>query len=61
MVIAPILLLMFVLPLMIGGRYRSWGLDVAKAWWDKREWYDFFASFYFLINIIIGFYQLINI
>uniref|UniRef100_A0A914GRU5 Innexin n=1 Tax=Globodera rostochiensis TaxID=31243 RepID=A0A914GRU5_GLORO len=36
--VAPLLLLLFVLPLMIGGAYRTWGLDIARAWWERRDW-----------------------
>ncbi|KAL3096299.1 hypothetical protein niasHS_004937 [Heterodera schachtii] len=39
LVFAPIVLLMFVLPLMVGAGYRTWGLDVARAWWDRKEWH----------------------
>ncbi|KAL3076337.1 hypothetical protein niasHS_013608 [Heterodera schachtii] len=38
LVMSPLLLLLFVLPLMIGGAYRSWGLDIARAWWERRDW-----------------------
>uniref|UniRef100_A0A914HMK1 Innexin n=1 Tax=Globodera rostochiensis TaxID=31243 RepID=A0A914HMK1_GLORO len=38
LVVAPLLLLLFVLPLMIGGGYRTWGLDIARAWWERRDW-----------------------
>uniref|UniRef100_A0A183CFN7 Innexin n=1 Tax=Globodera pallida TaxID=36090 RepID=A0A183CFN7_GLOPA len=38
LVVAPLLLLLFVLPLMIGGAYRTWGLDIARAWWERRDW-----------------------
>uniref|UniRef100_A0A914QZW0 Uncharacterized protein n=1 Tax=Panagrolaimus davidi TaxID=227884 RepID=A0A914QZW0_9BILA len=38
LVLAPLFLLMGILPLMIGGHYRTWGLDVARAWWENREW-----------------------
>lgn len=38
LVIAPLCLLLFVLPLMIGPAYRSWGLDVVRAWWERRDW-----------------------
>jgi hypothetical protein len=38
LVIAPLILLFFILPLMVGGRYRTWGLDIGRAWWEKREW-----------------------
>jgi len=23
---------------MIGPNYRSWGLDVIKAWWERKDW-----------------------
>uniref|UniRef100_A0A914I5F9 Innexin n=1 Tax=Globodera rostochiensis TaxID=31243 RepID=A0A914I5F9_GLORO len=39
LVMAPVALLMFVLPLMVGAGYRTWGLDVARAWWDRKEWH----------------------
>ena len=38
LVLAPICLLIFVLPIMIGPNYRSWGLDVIKAWWERKDW-----------------------
>lgn len=38
LVLAPCFLLIFFLPLMIGSSYRTWGLDVVKAWWENREW-----------------------
>jgi hypothetical protein len=38
LVIAPLLLLLVVLPLMIGSTYRTYGLDIAIAWWENREW-----------------------
>ncbi|KAH7707152.1 innexin inx-3 [Aphelenchoides avenae] len=38
LVSAPIFLLVVVLPLMIGSGYRSWGIDIARAWWEGREW-----------------------
>uniref|UniRef100_A0A914CXU4 Innexin n=1 Tax=Acrobeloides nanus TaxID=290746 RepID=A0A914CXU4_9BILA len=38
LVIAPLVLLFFVLPIMVGGSYRTWGLDVARAWWERKEW-----------------------
>ena len=38
LVIAPLLLLIVVLPLMIGSTYRTYGLDIAIAWWENREW-----------------------
>uniref|UniRef100_A0A914CY59 Innexin n=1 Tax=Acrobeloides nanus TaxID=290746 RepID=A0A914CY59_9BILA len=36
--LAPLFLLLVVLPLMIGSGYRTYGIDVAKAWWEHREW-----------------------
>jgi hypothetical protein len=38
LVLAPAVLLMFILPILVGGNYRTWGLDVARAWWEKKEW-----------------------
>lgn len=38
LVAAPLFLLVVVLPLMIGSQYRSWGFDIARAWWEHREW-----------------------
>lgn len=38
--LAPLFLLLVVLPLMIGSGYRTYGIDVAKAWWEHREWYE---------------------
>ncbi|KAH7710832.1 innexin inx-3 [Aphelenchoides avenae] len=38
LVIAPMFLLVVVLPLMIGSQYRSWGFDIARAWWEHKEW-----------------------
>uniref|UniRef100_A0A915D5K0 Innexin n=1 Tax=Ditylenchus dipsaci TaxID=166011 RepID=A0A915D5K0_9BILA len=35
LVLAPLFLLIFFLPLMIGSNYRTWGLDIAKAWRDS--------------------------
>uniref|UniRef100_A0A914QB85 Innexin n=1 Tax=Panagrolaimus davidi TaxID=227884 RepID=A0A914QB85_9BILA len=32
LVLAPAVLLMFILPVLVGGNYRTWGLDVARAW-----------------------------
>ncbi|KAI1699587.1 innexin domain-containing protein [Ditylenchus destructor] len=40
LVLAPLFLLVFFLPLMIGSPYRTYGLDVIKAWWEHREWRD---------------------
>jgi hypothetical protein len=40
LVLAPVCLLLVVLPLMIGPQFRSYGLDVVRAWWDGREWQD---------------------
>lgn len=36
--IAPLFLNLVVLPLMIGSQFRSYGMDVAIAWWENREW-----------------------
>uniref|UniRef100_A0A914EEA8 Innexin n=1 Tax=Acrobeloides nanus TaxID=290746 RepID=A0A914EEA8_9BILA len=38
LVLAPLFLLVFILPIMIGGSYRTWGLDVAQTWWEGKEW-----------------------
>ena len=38
LVLAPLVLLLFVLPLMIGPNYRTWGLDVAKACFEGADW-----------------------
>nr|CAD2171990.1 unnamed protein product [Meloidogyne enterolobii] len=38
LVLAPLILLLFVLPLMIGANYRSWGFDIMRAWWEGRDW-----------------------
>ncbi|KAI1700459.1 innexin domain-containing protein [Ditylenchus destructor] len=38
LVVAPLVLLLFVLPLMVGSNYRTWGLDIARAWWEGRDW-----------------------
>uniref|UniRef100_A0A914KIS1 Innexin n=2 Tax=Meloidogyne incognita TaxID=6306 RepID=A0A914KIS1_MELIC len=38
LVLAPVCLLLFVLPIMIGPNYRSWGLDVIKTWWERKDW-----------------------
>ncbi|KAH7724106.1 innexin family protein [Aphelenchoides avenae] len=38
LVLAPVFLLVVVLPLMIGSGYRTWGFDIARAWWEHREW-----------------------
>jgi hypothetical protein len=42
LVIAPLLLLLVILPMMIGGAYRTWGLDLLRALWEKKEWYGKF-------------------
>uniref|UniRef100_A0A915D6J5 Innexin n=1 Tax=Ditylenchus dipsaci TaxID=166011 RepID=A0A915D6J5_9BILA len=38
LVLAPLFLLVFFLPLMIGSGFRTWGLDIARAWWEQNEW-----------------------
>lgn len=41
LVLAPLILLLGLLPLIIGGSYRTWGLDVMRAVVEQKEWYVF--------------------
>jgi len=38
LVLSPLFLLLFILPMMIGAGFRTWGLDVAMAMWERKEW-----------------------
>jgi hypothetical protein len=36
LLLAPLLLLLFVLPWMVGARFRTWGLDILRTSWEGR-------------------------
>ena len=40
LVLAPVILLLFVFPSMIGSNFRTYGFDVVKAWHYNNNWQD---------------------